>query len=86
MGMKVITGQKVGTSNIVHNGYFWPGLVQATGQNTVSTKGGKWQPRGRGSMQYLDTGLYPVWAPGELVIVWRGKLLPWLWVQVSERR
>ena len=36
-------------------------------------------------MQYLQTGLYPVQAPRQLLMVWRGKLPPCLWPEVSER-
>ena len=36
-------------------------------------------------MQYLNAGLYPVRAPSELVMVWKGKLSPSLWPEVNEQ-
>ncbi len=39
----------------------------------------------QGSMQYFNTGLYPVRAPSKLVTVWQGKLPSGLWVEISER-
>lgn len=36
-------------------------------------------------MQYLDAGLYPVRAPSQLVMVWKGKLSPSLWPEVNEQ-
>jgi len=34
-------------------------------------------------MQYLQSGFYPVYAPRELFVNWRGKLSPCLWTEVS---
>jgi len=36
-------------------------------------------------MQYLENGFYPVQAPAQLMIVWKGKLLPSLWSEVADR-
>jgi len=46
----------------------------------VATPGGD-----RVVMQYLDAGLYPVRAPSQLVMVWKGKLSPSLWPEVNEQ-
>ena len=42
--------------------------------------GGDW-----GLMQYLDSGFYPVYAPTEIFVNWRGKLGPSLWPKVTEQ-
>jgi Zn-dependent peptidase ImmA (M78 family) len=34
-------------------------------------------------MQYLDSGLYPVEAPTEVFLNWRGKLGPSLWLKIT---
>ena len=36
-------------------------------------------------MQYLDSGFYPVYAPTEIFVSWRGKLGPNLWPKVTEQ-
>ena len=36
-------------------------------------------------MQYLDSGFYPVEAPTEIFVNWRGKLGPSLWPKVTEQ-
>jgi len=36
-------------------------------------------------MQYLKDGFYPVQAPVQLLIVWRGKLSPSIWPEVIEQ-
>jgi hypothetical protein len=36
-------------------------------------------------MQYLDLGFYPVYAPAEIFVNWRGKIPPSLWSKVIEQ-
>ena len=36
-------------------------------------------------MQYLDAGLYPVQTPLQLLVLWKGKLPPYLWPKIAER-
>jgi hypothetical protein len=48
---------------------------------TTSDPGGD-----RGPMRYPDSGFYPVEAPAEIFVNWRGKLGPNLWLKITAKK
>ena len=52
----------------------------------MSTKSIRCDPEGgRGGMQYLGVGLFPLNAPDYLSVVWTGKIRPEHWLEIAEQ-